>query len=236
MLVKESVLVQSKKYKWHLPIGNIEQSAIQYEYFDIDEFLLISLDGMEKSCIDTALLGRLREVTSYPITYAGGVSSLEQVRIAFDGGADRVVVNRLLNQRVKEVEKIANLVGRQGIVGSFDITIDKVGDFFVRTCESIRPLNIDHIVMVSSIVGEINLGIIDWEGSIEPKYFEKINPIVQKIIQKIDCPITLYGGSSWFNYDDLDIGDSQEISVMVDNILSYKEDSVNEFSEKLKSM
>ena len=112
MLVKDGVLVQSKKYKLHLPIGNIEESAIQLEYFNIDEFTLISLDGMQNSCVDIELLGRLRNVTSYPITYAGGVTSLDQLRIAFDVGAERVVVNRMLSQRKREVGEFIKLVGR----------------------------------------------------------------------------------------------------------------------------
>ena len=236
MLIKDGVLVQSKKYQWHLPIGNIEQSAIQLEYFNIDEFMLISLDGMANSCVDIELLGRLRKVTSYPVSYSGGVSNLEQLHIAFDVGADRVVVNRMLNEKLREVERFTNLVGRQGVVGSFDITINKMGDCFIKTIDCIVPLDIDHIVEVSSIVGEINLGLIDWEGTIKPNSYDKILFIFLELIQKINCPITLYGGSSWFNYHSLITDSSHKISVMVDNILSYKEDSVNEFSKKLKNM
>jgi len=236
MLVKDGVLVQSKKYKLHLPIGNIEESAIQLEYFNIDEFTLISLDGMQNSCVDIELLGRLRNVTSYPITYAGGVTSLDQLRIAFDVGAERVVVNRMLSQRKREVGEFIKLVGRQGIVGSIDITIDKMGDCFVRTLDSIEPLDVAYVTEVSSIVGEINLGIIDWEGSIEPNSYEKILSTLRRLIQNINCPVTLYGGSFWFNYNSLSSDNTRKISVMVDNILSYKEDSVNEFHEKLKSM
>lgn len=236
MLIKDGVLVQSKKYKWHLPIGDIEESAIQLEYFNIDEFTLISLDGMKNSCVDVELLRRLRKATSYPITYAGGVTSLEQLRIAFDVGAERVIVNRMLSQRVNEVEEFAKLVGRQGIVGSFDITVDKEGDFFVRTIDSIVPLDINHISEVSSIVGEINLGIIDWEGSTESNSYEKILYTLLKLIHKINCPVTLYGGSFWFDFNSLASDNTKKISIMPDNILSYKEDSVNDFNEKLRSL
>jgi imidazole glycerol phosphate synthase subunit HisF len=236
MLIKDGVLVQSKKYKWHLPIGDIEESAIQLEYFNIDEFTLISLDGMKNSCVDVELLRRLRKATSYPITYAGGVTSLEQLRIAFDVGAERVIVNRMLSQRVNEVEEFAKLVGRQGIVGSFDITVDKEGDFFVRTIDSIVPLDINHISEVSSIVGEINLGLIDWEGSTESNSYEKILHTLLKLIHKINCPVTLYGGSFWFDFNSLASDNTKKISIMPDNILSYKEDSVNDFNEKLRSL
>jgi len=122
------------------------------------------------------------------------------------------------------------------VVGSFDITINKMGDCFIKTIDCIVPLDIDHIVEVSSIVGEINLGLIDWEGTIKPNSYDKILFILLELIQKINCPITLYGGSSWFNYHSLITDSSHKISVMVDNILSYKEDSVNEFSKKLKNM
>ena len=233
LLIKDGVLIQSKKYKWHLPIGNIEESARQLEYFNIDEFVLISLDGMRNTSVDRKLLQRLRKVTSYPISYAGGVVSMEQLRIAFDGGAERVVVNRMLSQRIDEVKEFTNIVGRQGVVGSVDIKIDNSGDFFVKTYDSMMPLDITHLVTVSSIVGEINLGIIDWEGSVRPYSNNKILSILRKIIQEMDCPVTLYGGSFWFDYKNLDTDNTKKISVMVDNILSYKEDSVNEFNKKL---
>ncbi len=236
MLIKDGVLVQSKKFKWHLPIGNIEESAIQLEYFNIDEFALISIDGMKNSCVDTEQLKRLRKVASHPITYAGGVTNLDQLRIAFDVGAERVVVNRMLDEKLDEVEVFTNLVGRQGIVGSIDIKFDKNGNFYVKTHENIRSLDISHVRDVSSIVGEINIGIIDWEGSVEPYESRKILSTLRKLIQNINCPVTLYGGSFWFNYNNLAADNTMKISIMVDNILSYKEDSVNDFKEKLTSL
>lgn len=236
MLIKDGFLIQSKKYEFHLPIGNIEEMANQLEYFNIDEFTLISLDGMQNSCTDIELLTRLRNVTSFPITYAGGVTSLDQLRIAFDVGAERVIVNRMLSQKSKEVEEFTKLVGRQGIVGSIDITIDIMGECFVRTFDSIKPLNIADVTEVSNIVGEINLGIIDWEGSSIPNSYEKILSTLHRLIKNINCPVTIYGGSFWFNYNILSMQNKGKISIMVDNILSYKEDSVNGLYEKLKSL
>ena len=236
MLIKDGVLVQSKKYQWHLPIGHIEQSAIQLQYFKIDEFMLISLDGMANSCIDIDSLERLRKVSSSPISYAGGVCSLEQLRIAFDVGADRVVINRMLNHRISKVEAFVDLVGRQGGVGSFDITVNEIGECFVRTIDHVMSLDVDHIIQISSIVGEINLGLIDFEGVNKPMAYKNILCILSKLIQKINCPITIYGGSSWLDYHNLIIDTSHKVSISVDNIFSYKEDSVNEFRKRLKNM
>jgi len=236
MLIKDGALVQSKKFKWHLPIGKIEESAIQLEYFNIDEFALISIDGMKNSCVDIEHLKRLRKVTSHPITYAGGITNLDQLRIAFDEGAERVVVNRMLDNKIQEVQKFTNLVGRQGIVGSIDIKFDETGKCYVKNLENVKPLEINHVRDISSVVGEVNLGIIDWEGSTEPYELNKILSTIRKLIQNINCPVTIYGGSFWFDYKNLSTENTMKISIMIDNILSYKEDSVNDFKEKLKSL
>lgn len=236
ILIKDGFLVQSKKYNWHLPIGQIEESASQLQYFNIDEFLLISLDGMTKSRVDVESLTRLRKVVSHPISYAGGVINLKELKKAFDFGADRIVLNRLLDKSLSDVEKFVNLVGRQGVVGSIDIMIDSNGGCFFRTIDRKMPLNMKNLVNISSIVGEINLGLIDLEGTFEGNLNEKILKVLLSIIENINCPITIYGGSSWFNYHDLSNDQNHKISVLVDNILSYKEDSVYGFKEKLKSM
>lgn len=236
ILIKDGFLVQSKKYNWHLPIGQIEDSASQLQYFNIDEFLLISLDGMRNSHVDVESLSRLRKVISHPISYAGGVVNQKELQIAFDNGADRIVLNRLLYNRLDDVEKFVNLVGRQGVVGSIDITLDNSGECFIKTIDRKVSLDIKHLEYISSIVGEINLGLIDLEGSFEGSVNEKILKVILSIIEKINCPITIYGGSSWFNYHDLSIDQNHKISVLVDNILSYKEDSVYGFRKKLQSM
>ena len=236
MLIKDGFLVQSREYEVHLPLGDIEESALQLEYFNIDEFTLISLDGMRSSVVDIELLGRLRSVTSFPISYAGGVTSLEQLRRAFDFGAERVVVNRMLFRQKEEVREFTRLVGRQGIVGSIDITSNKSGECFVKTFDSFERLDVNHVTEVSSIVGEINLGLIDWEGSCKPYSYDKILSTLRNLIQNIKCPVTLYGGSSWFDYTNLATENTQKLSIMVDNILSYKEDSVNEFHKKLTGL
>lgn len=233
LLIKDGVLVQSKNYNWHLPIGNIEETAIQLQYFNIDEFLLISLDGMKNSCIDKEMLIRLRKVTSHPISYAGGVTSIKELEAAFDHGAERIVVNRLLNENLDQVKEFTDIVGVQGVVGSIDIKIDNNGQFLIESTDSSSALDIDYISSISSVVGEINLGIVDWEGSIKPYAYEKILSTIKDLVPKINCPITIYGGSFWFNPKELTSDSTRKVSIMVDNILTYKEDSVYEYKKKL---
>ncbi len=128
--VRDGRAVKSYGYeRWH-PAGGIRSALLNLDRWGVDEIVLI--DVSRRSHIDprvAAELGRTRLAT--PLTYGGGIRTLEDVRAMLAVGVDRILIETLMWSAPDEITRIAGVIGGQAIVASLPISSTEDGQVSV---------------------------------------------------------------------------------------------------------
>ncbi len=139
-------------------VGDLNWLEENYKFsqiaFSIDELIILDVSretrDLENFC------NSIREITRecfVPITAGGGLRSIEDAAMLLKSGADKIVLNTLLYDNPKEVEKIANRFGNQSIVASIDLK-QKLTDYKVFIKNGTKEIDLlaqDWIEMISKM-------------------------------------------------------------------------------------
>jgi cyclase len=135
----------------------------------LDELIIVDATRESKSIINFAK--NLKKIVSnvfIPICAGGGIKSIEDARILFQNGADKIIVNSLLYKSPEIVAHLVKIYGSQSIVASIDYLLnDSVPEVYIENgMKKIDVKLIDYIEYVQNInVGEIYLNSITQDGT-----------------------------------------------------------------------
>jgi cyclase len=131
-----------------------------------------------------------------PLSYGGGITSLEQVDIIFRNGVEKVVINSEFAKNPKLVTKIANKYGSQSVVVSIDYKKNIFGKKTVYTHCGKNKLNSipkDYAKMAEDFgAGEVLLNSIERDGMYQGYDLETLNIVSNNI----NIPVIVCGGAS----------------------------------------
>ncbi len=129
-----------------------------------------------------------------PLGYGGGIRSLEQAKEIFRIGFEKVILNSLIFDNLKEVSRIAEFAGSQSVVASIDYKRDIFGHLSVYTHDGADRTSIklkESVRMaVEAGVGEILLTSMDYEGRMNGYDLDAI-----KLIGNMQIPVIVNGGA-----------------------------------------
>lgn len=121
--VKNELAVQSFGFKKYLPIGDPTILAENLDRWGVDEIFVISIDRTNKTLgPDLNLLKNLNAVgLSTPLTFGGGIHSLEHATSVIKHGAERICLDAILRKDPEVVMEISNHIGAQAIIASLPL-------------------------------------------------------------------------------------------------------------------
>lgn len=180
-------------------IGDPNIFAMQYYDGGIDELLYIDLVASlyGRSSLSEIVSTTIQDVF-VPITVAGGIRSVEDVRTLLMAGADKVAINTAAVERPDLLNEVAKEFGSQCLVLS--VEAKKLGDTFevYTNCgrESTKKLVSDWISeAIDRGVGEILLTSIDRDGTMKG-----LDPnLLDSVTYDANVPIIASGGFSGSN-------------------------------------
>lgn len=145
------ILLHRVHFKTERVRGNPRTQANVYASRSMDEILLLDVTATEqKREPDYELISDIVGETFLPVSYGGGITSVEQaVRIVAECGADKVV----FGTRFDLIDQIGQRLGRQAVVTSLDDGRWGSSVMFAKACEE-------------SGAGEILLQSIDRDGTL----------------------------------------------------------------------
>lgn len=121
IVVKDGIAVQSIGFNRFLPIGSPAVLAENLNRWGVDEIVLQDISKPRTG--ETPSIFFIRSVAAeclVPLTVAGGVGGVDDVRDAVFSGADKVAINTAAIEDPKVVETAAERFGAQCIVASID--------------------------------------------------------------------------------------------------------------------
>lgn len=127
LLYYQDFFVLSRNFKKQ-KVGDFDWLLSRYKLLDalnsLDELVIINLDRNQPG-FDRVLTiaNHLSQVASLPLAIGGGITNLNMAKLAFQNGADKLVINSLFFESFEEFCRISSIYGAQSIVLSIDYKV-----------------------------------------------------------------------------------------------------------------
>ena len=179
--------------------GNLNWLKRNYNFkeiaFSLDELIVLnaSKDGKKIEEFAKILEGIVEDVF-IPIAAGGGIRNIDDAKLLFNSGADKLVLNSLLHKNPDIVREIVKQYGSQSVIASIDYkTID--GNNLVFINDGMQKIDMtlnQYIDYTQNLgVGELYLNSIDNDGTGFGYDFDTID----KVANTIKVPLIIAGGA-----------------------------------------
>jgi imidazole glycerol-phosphate synthase subunit HisF len=163
LFIKNGLIVRSENFDYHQNIGNVINQAQRFNEWNVDELIYIDIsreneydlrrdDHKVDSCSSIEeIIAYLSKICFMPLTFGGGIRTIEKVDFFIRNGADKITVNSQAIESPSFVQEIAKKYGSQAVVVSIDYKV------------------IDNNPIVFSNFGKENTGVnlFDWIKEME---------------------------------------------------------------------
>ena len=197
LLLKNEGLVKTVKFKDYTYIGDPINAVRIFNEMEVDELIFLDiLATKEGRDPGYKLLGELAGECFMPLSYGGGVRSIEQMRRLFSLGIEKIALNTAAHDMPELISEGASLFGRQAIIGSIDVRRTLFGKYEVVVADGLKRTGLDPIKYACSLekigVGEILLTSIDKDGTWEGYDID----LISKVTAAVSVPVIASGGAS----------------------------------------
>lgn len=224
--MRDNFIVQSIGFKKYLPVGKA-QIAIEFvTNWDVDEILLLDISatasGQAPNC---EIISLVSQRSFIPLTFGGGIHSIEDIRKVIRSGADKISINSEALRQPDFIRESSAFFGKQCIVVSIDVLKDASGTYQVMSDNGKRPTGLHPVQWALRVeelgAGEIFLNSIDRDGSKKGYDID----IIKSVSQSVHIPVIACGGVG--KMEDLvkGITEGGASAVSAANIFHYTEHS-----------
>lgn len=212
LLLKNGLIVRSEKFVRHQIIGNPVNTVRRLSNWNIDELVFLDIsredhhdirrDDMQVTYKGTKFLDILEhvaEVSFFPISVGGRITSLDDMRARLSLGADKCIINSAAIETPKLISDGAAEFGAQCIVVSIDVLRHEDGRLEVISEGGRKPTGLDPATWAKEATdhgaGEIFLNSIDRDGAGTGYDIE----LIKSVSDAVSIPVVACGGVG--NYD-----------------------------------
>ena len=195
MLSRNFRLQRAGDIKWLKTNYNFKRIA-----FSIDELIILDVSRNERN-IDRFCehIKAISQQCFIPVAAGGGIRHLAQAKQLINSGADKLVVNTILQQDPSLVKDLVKIYGSQCIIASVDIKkqTDGLACFINNGTQKTDLSFLQYIQQITALgVGEIYLNSIDKDGTGQGYLFE----LIETIKDQVQVPVIMAGGAGNWNH------------------------------------
>lgn len=197
LLTSEDRLVKGVQFSKHRYAGNPQTTAATLAHQGIDEISLVDITASLKGNPPShALISNVARDCFVPLTYGGGIKTVEHAGKCIEAGADKILLNSAALDDPDIISKIAYRLGSQAVVVSIDIlrlSDDSLTIFDYRTNTPLRkPLLNEWIeTLHQSGAGELKVTSVDREGLKRGFDIDLLN----HLLEIMNVPLVFEGGA-----------------------------------------
>lgn len=203
LIYEDGKFTQSRNFRLQ-KVGDINWLEKNYKFrdiaFSLDELIVLNASRENKNISEFAkTLERLVDSVFIPISAGGGIRSIEDARILFENGADKLVLNSILHLKPEVVEDIVQQYGSQSVVACVDYK--KNGNeikLYIEDGKTKIPLRLEEYIkhLENLKVGEIYLNSIEKDGTGFGYDFE----VIDEVSKYMKIPLIIAGGAGNENH------------------------------------
>jgi cyclase len=167
-----------------------------FNELEVDELLLLDITATcENHAPNLKVLADIANECFMPLSYGGGLHSLEQAKAIFNTGFEKVVVNSFAVQQSSFITQLADHYGSQAVIGSIDVKKNLWGRYKVYTHAGRTQTHLDPREWAVELerlgAGEILLTSIEREGTWQGFDIE----LVRLVTEAVSIPVIAHGGA-----------------------------------------
>lgn len=214
LLLKHGVIVRSQLFKVHQVIGNPMSTVERFSHWNVDELVILDIsqgegdhdlrrDDLQQRYSGNTAIDVLREVAKVcfmPLTFGGGIRTLEHISERLAAGADKVAINTAAIDDPGFISRAAERFGSQCIVISIDAIRHPSGTYEVMAAGGQRATGLDPVAWARQAeacgAGEIFLNSIDRDGSGQGYDLE----LVSAVAKAVSIPVIACGGVGHYDH------------------------------------
>lgn len=202
LLLEDGRLVKTVRFKKPTYVGDPINAVKIYNEKEVDELILLDITATnENRKPPFDLIEEVAGECFMPLTYGGGIRSIEDIKRIHNLGAEKVAINSQAAETPELIRQAADLFGSQSIVVSIDAQKSLLGKYKVCSHGGSRSTGIDPVTYARQMedlgAGEILLNAIDCDGTMNGFDVNLINMVAAAV----NIPLIALGGAG--GIDDL---------------------------------
>ena len=170
LLYSDSGLYKTVKFGKKKYLGDVINSVRLFNDLGADELILLDIDATKKNTgPNLEVVSSLAPECFMPLTYGGGISSVEDAEALLRLGVEKICLNSAVIDHPNLINHLAERFGTSTIVVSIDVKRNIFGQTKVFSFRDNNSLNMDLVDHVKNIAlrgaGEILITNVDKEGT-----------------------------------------------------------------------
>jgi len=170
LLLQDGALVKTVKFKNPDYIGDPINVARIYNEFEVDELIFLDISASkERRHPPFDVISQISSECFMPVTYGGGITTLEDIGKIFSIGVEKVAINTSAIENPGIIEEASFQFGCQSIVVSIDIKKNLWGEYKVYGGRRSESTGLDPVQWAVQMeqrgAGELLVTSIDRDGT-----------------------------------------------------------------------
>lgn len=232
--IKDGRTVKGINFENIKDAGNPVELAIEYAKQGADELVFLDITATnEKRKTLSELVTRIAKHINIPFTVGGGISSVEDVSILLNSGADKISVNTSAVKNPQLIKELANQFGSQCVVLAIDTKFEN-NDWYVYLNGGRVKTDLKTIDWAREAValgaGEILLTSMNNDGTKDGFAID----ITKQISEAVNVPVIASGGAGTMQHFKEIFENGKADAALAASVFHYKEIAIPELKKYLK--
>lgn len=196
LLIREQNLVKTKKFSDERYLGDPINAVRIFNEEGVDELCILDIGAAkERTVPDMDFLYQLATEAFMPMSYGGGVTSIDQMRDIFRAGYEKIVINTFSLENPQLISKAVEEFGSQSIVVAIDYKKKLIHGYQVMIQGGTIQGNVspvDRAIEAEKLgAGEILLYSIDDDGQMGGYNYK----LIDSVASATSIPVIACGGA-----------------------------------------
>ncbi|MBU1040852.1 MAG: imidazole glycerol phosphate synthase cyclase subunit [Proteobacteria bacterium] len=213
LFLKDGFLVRSESFTVHQNIGNPVAQVERYNSWNVDELIYIDISEVNVYSAKRCDMGNAQDLPAnvselvsivarrcfMPLSFGGGIRTLEEIRARLSLGADKVTLNTLAVEDPEFITAAAHRFGSQAIIVSIDVKRHDDDSLEVYSDRGTRATGLSPDVWAQEAerrgAGEILLNSITRDGKAAGYDLD----LVRRVVTATGIPVIACGGAGSYS-------------------------------------
>lgn len=196
LLLIDDLVVQSIGFRKYLPVGKLDVAVEFLNNWGVDEIVVLDIKAAaENRTIDANRIRQAAKKCFVPVAVGGGIRTLSQVDSLIHSGADKVILNSVLQTNPTFLHEVAHTYGDQCAVVCIDVAGPIDGRYFAYDHLRKTTSSTDVVEWAKRLqdlgAGEIILHHTTRDGGYQG--FDEV--IINKVCDQVTIPVVALGGA-----------------------------------------
>ena len=196
LLLREGSLVKTIKFNKFNYIGDPANTIRIFNELEADEIILLDITASSKNKDpDYKIINEVSNECFMPLTYGGGVNSINQMKKILKIGVEKISINTSAVMDTNFITEASKFFGKQCVVGSIDFKRNAFGKNKVYINSGKRMVDMDPVEWAIKLeklgVGELIVTSIENNGTWSGYDCD----VMQSITDNVSIPVVANGGA-----------------------------------------